>query len=135
MTQPEQLSFLLRVMRIVDCGFRGPSPEILFWRTDREYAPFKIFVICSDVFAWACADMEELTPANIHVLEAAVADLDTADRGSGYVCADTLFCSRVRGMRPQGAYYKNIERQHWPLFDACGPEREVGIDNPYPIPD
>lgn len=42
-----------------------------------------------------------------------------------------LFSARSRGMRPQGAYYKLFPRDTWELFDACGPEREVGVGNPY----
>lgn len=42
-----------------------------------------------------------------------------------------LFCARVRGERPQGAAYKvRYPEELWPLFDAAGPEREVGFGNP-----
>ena len=34
-------------------------------------------------------------------------------------------------MRPQGAYYPESDPETWPLFDDCGPEREVGLGNPY----
>lgn len=42
-----------------------------------------------------------------------------------------LFAARVRGMRPQGAAYTFYPPETWPLFDACGPEREIGFGNPY----
>lgn len=42
-----------------------------------------------------------------------------------------LFAARVRGMRPQGACYKGYPKDLWPLFDACGPERETGMGNPH----
>jgi len=29
-----------------------------------------------------------------------------------------------------GAFYRYIEKELWPLLDACGPEREVGFGNP-----
>ena len=32
-------------------------------------------------------------------------------------------------MRPQGAYYKYIDKEVWHLFDEAGPEREVGKGN------
>jgi len=42
-----------------------------------------------------------------------------------------LFAARVRKMRPQGAAYKvRYDESIWPLFDACGPVREVGFGNP-----
>ena len=34
-------------------------------------------------------------------------------------------------MRPQGAFYSYIDKTSWPLFDLAGPEREVGLGNPY----
>lgn len=47
-----------------------------------------------------------------------------------------LFAARVRSMRPQGAAYKvRYDKSIWPLFDACGPEREIGMGNPRAIGD
>lgn len=45
--------------------------------------------------------------------------------------ASSLFACRSRKMRPQGACYPDDHPELWPLFDACGPEREVGMGNPY----
>ncbi|UDL15984.1 hypothetical protein QEH42_gp234 [Microbacterium phage Pumpernickel] len=45
-------------------------------------------------------------------------------------CLPLLFAAKSRKMRPQGAYYKSIPENIWHLFDACGPEREVGMGNP-----
>ena len=42
-----------------------------------------------------------------------------------------LFAARSRQERPQGACYSGYDRSIWSLFDACGPEREVGLGNPY----
>lgn len=42
-----------------------------------------------------------------------------------------LYSCRIEGMRPQGAVYRHNKKELWPLFDACGPEREVGLGNPY----
>jgi hypothetical protein len=42
-----------------------------------------------------------------------------------------LFVARVRNMRPQGAAYKvRYPEEIWGLFNAAGPEREVGLGNP-----
>lgn len=42
-----------------------------------------------------------------------------------------LFAAKVKGMRPQGAAYTYIPTDAWDLFDACGPERQTGMGNPY----
>jgi len=143
--------FLHRVFRL---GGFDNHPEI-WWRTDGEYAPVTIFVNCNDLFWWASADCERLTPESIGMWEQAYSDLDallpaeprTAEnqtdgpvreawlaRGTRRIsimsCVDWLFCARVRGMRPQGACYPKDAPEVWPLFDACGPERPTGHGNP-----
>ena len=91
---------------------------VLFWNSDLEF-----FINCNDFFAWGCADAEPVqTPEDVGALERAFQD--AGDDGP------LLYCARRRGMRPQGAYYDHIEKEHWPLFDACGPEREVTFGNP-----
>lgn len=106
----------------------------LWWREDDDGA-LRIFVPCSDFFAWATADVEEITDENISSLEATVAECE-AIRGrwngeDGFL----LWCARERGMRPQGAYYANLDRDLWHLFDACGGPRVVGLGNPKPHPE
>jgi hypothetical protein len=41
----------------------------------------------------------------------------------------TLYACRRKHMRPQGASYPS-DKELWPLFDACGPEREISLGNP-----
>lgn len=36
----------------------------------------------------------------------------------------------MRKERPQGACYPS-NKDLWPLFDACGPEKPTGFGNPY----
>lgn len=113
MVEPDP-AFVVRVMR----AFPDGEPE-LWWR---KSPVLMLFVNCSDAFAWGCADLEQVTPDNVDVLERSVeeAGMDGA----------LLFCARVRRMRPQGAMYKHIAEERWPLFDACGPERATGLGNP-----
>lgn len=94
-----------------------------WWRCDNEYAPVTIFVNCGDLFYWATADHEELTPENIDIYNQSMVDADAAYK-FGHCYAFSLFCARVRKMRPQGACYKNYPKELWPLLDACGPPRE-----------
>lgn len=130
MTDAETLEFTLRVLRAFG-GVRDDLAETddLWWRTDGEYAPVTFFVKCSDVFEWGCADLEQITPENIHVLEQATKDCEGAMK-FGAVYAGILFCCRVRGMRPQGAIYDHYDKGMWHLLDAAGPPREVGFGNP-----
>lgn len=109
---------------------------MLLWRTDMftsdgsHVFPFAVHVSCNDVFAWGCADAEQITPANLPELRKALEDVSaTAKKWSGGD-AVSLFAARIRQHRPQGACYPD-DRDLWPLFDACGPERELGIGNPY----
>lgn len=130
--------FILRVLKAFEDGFcEGADKGNLWWRTDGEYAPITFLVNCNDAFWWATADAERITPDNIGVLEQALADCKAADATIGNLHASLLFVCRVRQMRPQGAYYKHIEDQFRPLFDAAGPPREVDsapFGNPYPQP-
>lgn len=122
MTDTETLAFVRRVLAVYD-AFDGPEAGgELFWRVDGEYAPVSFFAICNDLFHWATADLEPITPENVGELEGAVADCRAVDDVAGVCNATALFCCRARGMRPQGAAYPKDER-FWPLFDACGPER------------
>lgn len=111
---------------------------------------FVTFVDCSDTFSWGCADAEEVTEDNIHILEETMEELspyydkfieewdsskvdmkETAKWQKVDVALSDLFCARVRKLRPQGACYKRYPEELWPLFNAAGPERETGYGNPY----
>lgn len=133
MDDPQLLQFLLRFFRLTA---HYEACDSFWWRTDGPYAPYApvtIFANCNDLFDWACADCERVTPDNIGLLEQSFADAAAA-ADCGEAWGDSLFCCRVRKMRPQGAYYRNLPKELWPLFDACGPEREVNMANPRPRP-
>ena len=91
--------------------------EGLYWDMDLNF-----YVSCNDLFAWGCADAEDVTIKDLPLLKQSFED----DKYYGI----ELYCARKRKMRPQGAFYKSFEKESWPLFDACGPEREVGFGNP-----
>jgi hypothetical protein len=117
--------FIMEVLRLTSFDLC----EAIWWRTDTEYAPLTIFVNCSDLFWWASVDSERLTPENIDVFRRSIEDM----REIGEVhLGPLLFCARVRGMRPQGAYYEHFTRKAHELFNAAGPERETGLGNPKP---
>ncbi len=117
--------FVLRVLQIFS---KYDSHDNLWWRTDDKYAPVTFFVNCNDLFFWAYADLEEITEQNIDCLEQSFVDASAAHE-DGDIYGTMLFCCRQRKMRPQGAAYPKVQ-ELWPLFDACGPEREIGFGNP-----
>lgn len=124
--EPSDFETIRRAFAVFN-GFDGPSSDELWWRTDPEYAPITLLVNCNDLFFWGSADCERLGPSNIEALEQALTDARAAGDEHN---AHLLWCARQRGMRPQGAFYKHFEEGIRPLFDACGPEREVGFGNP-----
>lgn len=137
--------FVMDVLRIASDFKYDSLKRWITWRCDGECAPVTFFVERNDLFYWGCADGEELTADNLRVLKQSGDDLyaisqevagddevSAAVERAGLMCAvPALFCARVRRMRPQGAYYSFVPERAWPLFDACGPEREVGVGNPY----
>lgn len=127
---------LARFFRILD---DADCHDGFWWRAnEKEYTPFKILINCNDLFYWACADAEEVTPDTLDTFEQAFADIrpfyakwsawkGPHTEGPPLVMMTTallLYCCRVRKMRPQGAYYDAFPPGVDDLFDAAGPDRE-----------
>jgi hypothetical protein len=88
----------------------------------------KVSINVNDVFFWGCADSEDIEVEDLPLFcECTEACKAAGDPYNGSL----LYAARKRGERPQGAFYTYIEQSAWPLFDACGPEREVDFGNPY----
>ena len=85
----------------------------------------------SDLFAWGYSGHIPFSPSDIPDLEKAYEDLAEISTTAAYRHYTKLWCARKVGQRPQGAYYSYFRKETWPLFDACGPERETGYGNPY----
>ena len=102
----------------------------LSWETSGEYAPVTFWVNTSDVLFWGASDGEELNAETLPVFKTCVEDCMAIDDVLGGVEATMLFACRINKCRPQGASYPE-NRDLWSLFDACGPEREIGFGNPY----
>jgi hypothetical protein len=120
----DELEFLLKFFRL---SAISNSYGSFFWNFDEDNK-LRILANCNDLFFWGSSDCEELNPENIDVFEKAIEDMKSIS-GSIYRSVE-LFCSRVREERPQGAYYKYLNKEEAVLFDACGPEREIGLGNP-----
>lgn len=105
--------FVFRVTRALE-----DDASDLIWRFENG-AP-KLYILCSDLFYWACADAEDVTAQNVEVLEQAMKDAAAVDhRHYGAL----LFCCRVRKMRPQKPVLGRLDDKLRPLFEACGPGR------------
>lgn len=116
--------FTLEVLRLQDEYDCYGDP--IYWATHDQYAPITFFVNCNDLFWWATADAEKLTPEDIPMLRQAILDVKatgvfTLDL-ENYELGCELWCARKRGMRPQQPAYPKDERLQ-ALFDACGPAR------------
>ncbi|MER7734128.1 hypothetical protein ABTX80_24875 [Streptomyces erythrochromogenes] len=122
MTDPE---FLVEVLAIFA---KADSHDQLYWRPDTD--GLKLWANVNDVFAWGCADLEEITVEQLPVLRQAASDL-LAAKEYGWIAE--LYTARIRGERPQGAAYPTQPALQ-ALFNACGPERPLGLGNPKPIP-
>ena len=91
-----------------------------------RYVGEKPCVMCNDVFSWGCADSEGITEETLPAFNQA------RDECNGDLeVAAMLYCARQGKIRPQGAMYTYIPKHLWPLFDACGPKREIDAGNPY----
>jgi hypothetical protein len=110
------LSFIFGYDLHDDVGWRCDSDSITFWFN------------CNDLMFWGSSDCEEFGINDLPEIKRALDDCEAALKYHGHYGV-SLFVCRKRGERPQGACYP--PKELWPLFDACGPEREVGLGNPY----
>lgn len=115
--------------------FAFEHTEDLWWRMNAENrSELNLYAACNDFFFWGCADGEEITQEKLPVLWEAKKEMDNLSISDHELEYGLLFCAKVRKMRPQGAYYKYLKEETWPLFDTCGPFRESGIGNPHEHP-
>jgi hypothetical protein len=121
----------LFVIRVLRTFYAIDDRDELLWSIKDNEVSFS--AECSDAFWWGCADAEDITPENIGRLEVAIADAQAATGTTGWGTpseAVLLFVARERKLRPQGAMYEHIDAKLWPLFDAAGPERVTGPEDP-----
>ncbi|MEU8968107.1 hypothetical protein AB0D11_02330 [Streptomyces monashensis] len=128
-----ELAFVTRVLELFSLSHADLYDGGLFWRVDD--GKLSLYANVSDVFAWGGADAEPITPDTLPALEKAFTDLKAIDAD---LYTAELYAARQRGERPQGAAYPDDKHQAWrqisALFDACGPERPLGLGNPKAAP-
>lgn len=124
MADTERLTFIERLFKATAFDYT----DDLFWRErEGEGTPIDFYAMCNDIFWWATADLEEITPLNIHLLEGAIRDCAAiGDHCYGVL----LFCARAREMRPMARCLEGIDTGVRALFESAGPERETGFLNP-----
>ena len=116
------------VRRLLTLLARYDQHDDLWWSVGKD-GELHFFIKCSDVFAWGTADAERVIAETVECLAAAYEDAKGMSLdGKNY--GGILYVARQRQMRPHGAVYpKNAVVVA--LFDACGPERMIGLGNPY----
>lgn len=110
----EQIKRLLKVFA------KYEQCDSLYWTEELIF-----YVNCGDLFAWACADAEEIqTDADIDLLEQCGKELEMAAPISGTVQMDTLYACRRRNMLPQPCVFAKLDDEIKPLFAGLGPSTE-----------
>lgn len=108
----------------------------------------KVAVFMNDVFAWGCADAEELTEETLAEYKQAISDLraalpwDDASEPESLKAlkawAGVLFAARRRELQPQFCCYPSLSTPQGQavagLLDAVGPMRPVDFSNPHRHP-
>lgn len=107
-------STVLRALHV--SGFEYTSH--LWWREDDNGA-LRIFINCSDFFAWGGSDLEEITDESIELLESTVAECEAIVGKYNADDAFLLWCARVRRRRPYSASYKALDPLLTHLFDEA----------------
>lgn len=107
-----QIEYLERTLDLV-------KEDLCSILVSKETGETRLFFICNDLFAWGCADAEEIAPEDLDLLGELYHDNEKVE--TGYI--PEMFCCKKRGMRPQAAYYKGCPESVVKFFDSCGPER------------
>jgi len=101
-----------------DYDLQGEMVTIRYSMDEPEF-----WVDCSDLHVWGAAYGVKVTPSDLPLLRECL-DYNEIE---GHL----LFCCKVYGLRPQGAYYTHLEPNMWLAFDMCGDYRKSGLGNPH----
>ena len=115
-------NFILDVLRLSSLDETDCYGE-LFWRCEQPDT-IEFFVNVNDVFYWATADVEPITPGDLPAMRQSIVDVRAITDRDIYEGFKLWVC-RTRKMRPQQPAYPEDKRL-WGLFDECGPARSPG---------
>lgn len=111
------------IEKVMKLFAKHKATEQLLWHSNLD-----LWVLCNDVFFWACADGEGIGPEDYDLLEKCFEDLVGHD---AIEWLSVLYACRKREMRPQGAMFRYIKNPAVKqLMMDAGPERETGFGNP-----
>lgn len=82
----------------------------------------EFWINCSDLHFWGVAYGVKVTPSDLSLLIECL----NYNKTEGHL----LFCCKMYGLRPQGAYYQYLEPDMWLAFDMCGDYRKTSFKNP-----
>jgi hypothetical protein len=121
----EHLAYITELFQILHEAELEGNDTPLIWHKDSN-GRMAFFMMCSDTFAWGCADAEEIALEDLPMLRQCLDDLKAAGDYSEVWLAE-LYCARKRGMRPMNrwmeAYWAELGSAR-ELIEAAGPERE-----------
>ncbi len=137
LTTAEQLNKLAYIEMVLGIGWKADYFDYVFWRPDAVDG-WRAYAICSDWFAWATADCEEIGPEDLPLLIQCLADLQSVEQecltdseahendrvATAYL--PNLYASRKRQLRPMRSVYEDkdaIGPRLSALFNAVGPTR------------
>lgn len=94
--------FVLRVLK----AFEFDNTDSLWWNFVDDKP--RLYAQCSDFFEWGTADLEEILPEDIELLEQCVVEVTAFDRTNMY--AGELFAARKRKQRAAGCLLQEPAR-------------------------
>lgn len=88
------------------------SHDQFYWSTNSS--ELKYFFNCSDLFAWAHADMEPIeTKEDLKLLKQCITTLNLLSIDSARSFSTDLYCCRKRNRSPQEAYFKYVAKSKY----------------------
>lgn len=102
--------------------------DLLIWKIDLDGC-IRFYVQCSDFFAYASADAEEIEENDIELLYQCLTDLKNLDDDYSEVYLAELFAARKRNKKPLQAW---LDREHLKdndLFTSLGEKSRAKTDS------
>lgn len=129
------LAYVLEVLGVCAEAESTYVDTPVFWNRPAD-GRIVFYAMCSDMFFWAGADAEEITPADLPLWRRTMEDLRALPNWDGCGWLGELYACRKRQMRPMNAWFRACEKNNRlpvatrVLFEAAGPPRESTFHAP-----